>query len=379
MRLKTISYIVVLILFICCFSQAFAQPTNKINDEAVWLYHPDKDKFTGSYEWWYMDAHLDNGYLVAIVFGVPCATSLEYYKYHSDLAKGIPVVPYKPKDYAQVGFSVTDEKGSSIFDATEQVALDKLKLPSKKNMLIKFNGCQLEMKKTGTLPTFTVKIDIKDKNGNVTKANLLFNALVPTVEAGRGRTFDAVIDGKHLYDKWVVMASAAKVKADIAITNKATGSTTRIKENGFGYHDKNWGNHFGNDTAKGWIWARIAEEDLTIVFAEVPNRYASLYPTYQPCIIVHNGNVLAATETLDYMKGPAAAARLAYPTESTITFKPESGVKGTLKFYDLKMIYEKGPYSRMSGSWALDITTKYGKLQRGGKKLLFEYTDFSAK
>ena len=101
------------------------------------------------------------------------------------------------------------------------------------------------------------------------------------------------------------------------------------------------------------------------MFAEVPNYHPSLYPTYQPCIIVHDGKVLAATEMLTITKGPAAAARLAYPIESTLTFKPESGIKGTLKFYDLKLIYDKGPYSRLVGSWALDIETKYGKLKRG--------------
>ena len=42
------------------------------------------------------------------------------------------------------------------------------------------------------------------------------------------------------------------------------------------------------------------------------------------------------------------------------------------------MIFERGPYSRLVGSWALDIETKYGKLKRGGNKLLFEYSDFSA-
>ena len=53
-----------LFLVICCFSQAVAQTIDKIDDKAIWLYHPDKDQYTGSYEWWYLDAHLDNGWLV---------------------------------------------------------------------------------------------------------------------------------------------------------------------------------------------------------------------------------------------------------------------------------------------------------------------------
>ena len=115
----------VLLLLICCFSQAFGQTVKKIDDASAWLYHPDKDQYVGSYEWWYMDAHLDNGWLVAVVFGVPRATSLEYYKYRADLAAGLPVPSYDPKNYAALGFNVTDEKGRHLFEATEKVPIDR--------------------------------------------------------------------------------------------------------------------------------------------------------------------------------------------------------------------------------------------------------------
>ena len=77
---------------------------------------------------------------------------------------GRPVGPYNPKTYAHVDFNITDEKGGSIFEASEKVSLDRLRLPSKKNMRIKFNNCRLAMKKVGPLPTYTVTIDTKDKD-----------------------------------------------------------------------------------------------------------------------------------------------------------------------------------------------------------------------
>lgn len=380
MKVSTVCCLAVLLFAICLISPAFGQPVNKVDDVAVWLYHPEKDSSIGSYEWWYLDAHLDNGYLVTVAFQVPSVLEPRYVKYHSDLSGGLPVPKYDPKNYAQVSFIVNDEKGKPLFYATEDAALDRISMPDRKNMTVKLNNCLLEMKKTGALPTFIATMDIMDANGNAAKANVVFDAVVPAAKAGRGRTFDAVIDGKHLCDEWAILASAAKVKADISITNKETGKTMEIRESGFGYHDKNWGNHFVYDTSKGWIWARIAEDDLTIVFSEAPNIYGdSVYPTFQPCIIVHNGRPLAATEALNYVKGTAAAGRLAYPTELTINFKPESGIKGTLKLYDLKMIFEYGPYSRLTGSWALDIASGYGKLKRGGNNLLFEFCDFTVR
>ncbi|GEM_PF-6747285 len=380
MKVKTVCCVALSLFAIFCFSPVFGQSVEKVDDLVIWMYHPEKDQSIGSYEWWYLDAHLDNGYLVTIAFQVPSVLEPRYVKYHSDLSKGLSVPKYDPKNYAQVSFVVNDEKGTPIFYATEDAVPGGIGMPGGKNMTVRLNNCRLEMKKTGALPTFIARMDIKDVNGNAAKATVVFDAAVPAAKAGRGRTFDAVVDGRHLRDEWGILASAAKVKADISITNKETGGTMVIRENGFGYHDKNWGNHFVYDTSTGWIWARIAEDDLTIVFSEAPNIYGnSVYPTFQPCIIVHDGRPLAATEALEYVKGTPAAGRLAYPTEVTINFKPESGIEGTLKLYGLKMIFEYGPYSRLTGSWALDIESEYGKLIRNGNNLLFEFCDFTVK
>jgi hypothetical protein len=356
----------------------------KFDAEAQWLYQKDKDKYMGSYEWWYYDAHLDNGYLVTGAFAAPSSLSQKCGKYLENAAKWFPVLPYNPLDFTQVKFSVYDEKGNTIFLSEEDVTLDNIQLPTKENMVIKFNNCQLEMKIDGELPVYTAQMDVTDTQGNRAKADLVFNSLVPPMRPGGegergGHTLDAVIDGMHLDHNWLVLAAAAKVNANIAITNKETGNTLKINESGFGYHDKNWGNHCARPVTKGWVWLRIAETDLTVVFCEVQNIFGdSVYPTFNPCVIIHNGNLLTNTEAVDYTKGPAAPGRLGYPIESTITFKPESGIKGTLKFSDLKMLFEMGSYSRLNAKWAMDIESKYGKLKRDGN-LLFEFCDFSVK
>ena len=350
---------------------------NKIDCVAAWLYHPDKDTFMGSYEWWYLDAQLENKYVVTIGFSVPHPASEKYHEYRLNVLKGLSLPPFDPKNFCEVSLGVMDRQGNTMIYAKEPVSLERMSLPTEGNLRVKLNDCEFEMTVNDGLPSFTVKMDIKDEHGNVAKANLFYEALVPAATAGRGRTFDAVIDGKHLYDEWVVMASAAKVRGDISIINKENGNTIHIDGVGFGYHDKNWGNHFSSNVVTGWIWTRVAEEDLTIVFAEIPNSYgAAVYPTFQPCIMVHQGKVLTATESLEYVKGKSSDSGPTYPTESTIHFKPESGIKGSLKFYDLSLVYERGPYARLTGRWLLDIESEYGELKRGGKTLLFEYCNF---
>ena len=347
------------------------------NAEEEWLYHADKDNLLGSYEWWYLDAHLDDGYLVTIAFAIPSILNSKYNKYMENVSRLFPAPPYNPLNYAQVKVTVVDTKGITVFISEEDVKPENIFLPSLNNMIVKLNNCQLKVSGNDGSKVFTVDIDIKDGKGNTAKGNLVFNSLVPPMVPGRGRPLDAVIEGTHLYHSWYVFASTAKVKANITITGDAYADGLTINEGGFGYHDKNWGNHAARATSKGWIWARIAEADLTVVFCESETIFGNLiYPTYRPCIIVHDGRLLTNTEALDYSKGPAAAGRLAYPTESIITFKPESGINGTIRFHDLQMLFEMGPYSRLSARWAMNIESKYGRLRRDGN-LLFEFCDIA--
>ena len=383
MRNRSVFCLLVVFIVLCCSSLALGQVNKKIDAESLWMYHPDKDKYLGSYEWWYMDAHLDNGLLLAIVFGVPNQFLTPYNKYLSDASKLLPLLPYNPKDFATVEFSITDAKGNVLFDGYEDVKAKDMHMPTKKNMIVKFNNSQIEMKKKNNLGSFTFTMNLKDRKGeNESRATLVLDSLVPTTQTGRGHCLDAVVDGKHLSHESAVFASTAKVKADITITDKKTGKTQTFKEKGFGYHDKNWGNHAMKATLKGWIWTRIAEEDLTVVFAEVPNIYgSSVFPTYLPCTIVYKGKIIAATEALDIIKGPVGKFRLPCPTEMTVVFKPESGIKGTLKYYDLTPVicYEGSAYSRWTGKYALDIdSANDGKIKRDGT-MLFEYVDFTVK
>ena len=64
-------------------------------------------------------------------------------------------MPYDPKNFAAVEFSITDAKGNVLFDGYEDVNVKDMQMPTKKNMIVKFNNCQIEMKKKGNLGAFT--------------------------------------------------------------------------------------------------------------------------------------------------------------------------------------------------------------------------------
>ena len=382
MSRKSLFYLLIVFLTVFCCSLASAQSLNKVNDKAIWLYHPEKDKNIGAYEWWYADIQLENGYLLAIMFGVPNQFLEPYNKYLSDVSKLYPVPPYDPKNFAAVEFSITDAKGKVLFDGYEDVKPKDMRMPTEKKMVVKFNNCQIERVQKGKLPTYVFTMNIKNRDGKSSaKAKLVLDSMVPAVMAGRGRLLDVTVDGKHFYHQWLPMSATAKVKADIEITAKETGNVTKIKEAGLGYHDKNYGNHPCRASMKGWVWTKVSEPDLTMLYIEVPTIFSSIYPMNKPCIIVYKGNVVAATETYDVVKGPVGKFRLPYPTETTLTFKPESGITGTMKYYDLKLVncYEGSACSRWLCSYSLDIESpKYGKIKRDGKAM-FEYTDFTVK
>ena len=184
---------------------------------------------------------------------------------------------------------------------------------------------------------------------------------------------DTHMNGKHVYHKTVVLAPTAKVKADITITDPR-GQETVIRQTGLGYHDRNWGNDFPALTVKGWIWTRIADKDLTLYFAIVPNEVN--YPVYTPCFIAFKNKMITSTEAVEFIKEKSSSAEHGYTVAATVKFLEESGVTGDLKFYDMEQIFQMGTYRQFKGNYALDIETKTERITQRGS-MLFEDVDFS--
>ena len=146
-------------------------------DYAINLYHPEKDKEFGAYEWWYLDAHLDNGYIILITFGAPTLFSEKYTEALIAQQKGT-LTAYNPLDLAQVLFNITDADGNLIYEANNPVPVDQIRMETTR-LDVSFGKNRLYSRETSDFPEFIVELDNTDASGNAAKAKFVFNPHPP--------------------------------------------------------------------------------------------------------------------------------------------------------------------------------------------------------
>ena len=338
-------------------------------------YHPEKDKEPGAYEWWYTDADLENGYTLNVTFFHTDFTGPRYTEYLKRYAAD-PTIPYNALDYANVKLSLSDEKGNLLFFGDQDFTADQVKIAGGRVEGSWGNKCYITTRQAGKYPELLINAEICDGIGNIGKAEVLFTPLVEGAKIGRGCNMDAIVDGRHLYHKWVVPMPTAQVKVHMTITDVG-GKVTEINQTGFGYHDHNWGNHPLTQTLDRWYWGRIAEPDMTLIYAKVWNLVPS-YPMYKPCIFTHGNHIVASTEQIDIIENNVISGHqgLVYTTEPTLVFLEGSGIKGEIQIRDLEMLSELSCYLRFAGSYQMDVETSQGRIKRQGKTV-FEYMDLS--
>ena len=163
----------------------------------------------------------------------------------------------------------------------------------------------------------------------------------------------------------------ARVQCHFTLTDPQ-GKKTEFNESGFGYFDHNWGNHPLTATLDRWYWGRIAEPDMTVVYAKVWNLVPT-YPTYKPCIFTYGDNIITCTEDIDIIEHDVITGLqdLTYTTRPTIEFLGGSGVKGDIQISNLEFLAEVPCYLRFSGVYKMDVETSAGRIKReGGKRFL---------
>ncbi|MFH0727090.1 MAG: hypothetical protein V2B19_12220 [Pseudomonadota bacterium] len=338
-------------------------------------YHPEKDREPGAYEWWYTDADLDNGYTLNITFFHTDFTGPRYKEFLYRYAAA-PNTPYNALDYANVKMSLSDAEGKLLFFGDRNFTADQVKIALDRVEASFGDNCHITTRQTGPMPELLMDVEITDGNGNLGKAEVVFSPIVEGVKIGRGANMDTVVDGKHLYHKWIVAMPTAKVRVHLTITD-SQGKTTEVNQTGFGYHDHNWGNHPLTQTLDRWYWGRIAEPDMTVIYAKVWNLVPS-YPMYKPCIFTHDDHIISSTEGIDLIENGVLTGLqgLRYTTEPTVRFLEGSGVKGEIRISNLEFLSELSCYLRFSGDYDMDVETKYRRIKRQGKTI-FEYMDLS--
>jgi len=198
------------------------------------------NKNRGFFEWWYFDAHFDDGTTAVIVFMTKSLTN-----YNG---------PLKPA----VMITINRSDGSKIFKVIQS---------SKKEFSSSKKQCDVNIGKNwvkGDLKKYELHTVIED-----IEVNLTFTGIVAPWRPRDGKIFFG--DKKH-YFAWVAPIPHGTVKGSMLYDDEIHQVT------GVGYHDHNWGNLSLPTVQDHWYWGRTTLDDFTVLFVEqtTTKKYGSI-------------------------------------------------------------------------------------------------------
>lgn len=197
---------------------------------ALWEDGQRTDLRRGTFEWWYFDAHFDDGSTAVIVFST--RPLLE--------RKG----PLKPN----VSLTITDPQG--VKQARFPVYPPNEFNASHERPEVHIGPHWLR----GDLHRYEVHVDLGDL-----AADLIFTGIVPPWRPGAGKVYFG--DLEH-YFAWLPSIPYGTVSG----TLRYNGQTVNVS--GTGYHDHNWGNISLNEVWTHWYWGRAHLGEYTLIFVE---------------------------------------------------------------------------------------------------------------
>jgi hypothetical protein len=214
------------------------------------------DGSRGTYEWWYFDAHLDDGAKLVVVFLT---------KEFTDLNK--PLGPV-------VRIDLTLPDGRSVQQIEE--------LPAEK-FSASTETCEVRIGDnlfTGDLHTYTIRARVAEVEIDVT--------LTGQVPAWRPETGYWLFGetGEH-YFAWLPSVPQGRVEATYRVGADSATAT------GVGYHDHNWGNASMLDLMHHWYWARGAAGPYSVIASYVIAEKRYGYTALPVFMLARDGKLIA--------------------------------------------------------------------------------------
>ena len=210
----------------------------------------------GTYEWWYLDAHLEGGAKLVIVF---------YTKPLADVTS--PLTPHVAVTLDRADGSHHERQGfwpRRRFSA----ARDRCDVRIADNHF------------EGDLHTYRVHVAIDDTVMDVT--------LTGTVPPWRPATGHLLFgpDGAREF-AWLPSVPQGRCEADITIGGR------RERLAGIGYHDHNWGNCSMPSLMHHWYWARGKVGDYTIIASHITAERRYGHQGVPVFLVARDGRILA--------------------------------------------------------------------------------------
>lgn len=229
--------------------------------------HIDKSK-RGMYEWWYFDAHLDDGSTFVVFFHAANPNPGLMGK------AGIEIVLVRPDGKRFQKFMPCQK---SEFTA----ARDKPEVTIGKNTL------RVETQK-GELPVYEIRIS-EDEIG----CHLIYQAEVNGWKPGTGLSHF----GDLGYFGWVIPFARASVEGTI------TEGGRSLQVSGIGYHDHNWLNFPFQSIIEYWMWGRIYSENFTVSYAYIQCNERVDNHVVKVLMLADGKEVILSTGEFDFSKG----------------------------------------------------------------------------
>ncbi|GAA3047857.1 hydroxyneurosporene dehydrogenase [Streptomyces glomeratus] len=213
----------------------------------------------GTWEWWYCDAHLEDGSTLTVEFH----TKPPYVSPKSPLTPFVLLTLTLP-DGTRIDKMCTEEPGA--FRAST-------------------HGCDVKIGagtfKGGPEDGYTVHVEIDDVVADIT--------LTPEAPPWRPETGHVFFgENEEHYIAWLPVAT--RNAADVTLVRG--GRTERLT--GVGYHDHNWGNVAPRKVLDHWYWGRACVGDYTVVTLMFVTNEAYDKAEMPAFLVAESGKVLAS-------------------------------------------------------------------------------------
>lgn len=215
------------------------------------------DGSPGTYEWWYFDAHLDDGAKLVVVFLT---------KEFTDISR--PLAP-------MIRIDLTLPDGTTVerlahFDPTLFSASTE--------------GCDVRIGEgnvfSGDLHTYTIRARIED-----TEVDITLTGQVPAWRPETGHFLFGEHDERHF--AWLPSVPQGAVQASYR-----SGSVSGTS-GGVGYHDHNWGNAPMFKLMHHWYWARGAAGPYSVISSYITAEKPYGYTEFPVFMLARDGQIIA--------------------------------------------------------------------------------------
>jgi hypothetical protein len=214
----------------------------------------------GTFEWWYFDAHLDDGAKLVVVF-----TTKEFTAIDKPLAPTVRIDLTLPD-------GTTVEKLAELDPKTFSAATDTCDVRIGENVFV------------GDLHTYTVLARVDEVRVDVT-----LTGQVPAWRPETGYWYFGEQD-EH-YFAWLPSVPQGLVEATYSV-GEHTSTTT-----GVGYHDHNWGDTMMPKLMHHWYWARGAAGPYSVIASYITAEKAYGYSELPVFMLARDAELIADDNT----------------------------------------------------------------------------------